>query len=103
MSQARPVELTELAARQIREAEAWWRANRTLAPHAVRQQLERAFALLAVQPRIGSRADNVTLSGVRRIFLPIIKQYLYYQILDSPDRVQVIALWHARRGDGPPV
>jgi plasmid stabilization system protein ParE len=81
----------------------WWRENRTLAPNAVRQELERALALVAAQPRIGSRAMNVQMPEVRRIFLPIIKQHLYYHVLESPDRVEVVALWHTRRGTGPPI
>jgi plasmid stabilization system protein ParE len=103
MSKRLPVEITALAAVHIREAESWWRVNRTLAPNAVRQEIERALLLIGGQPRIGSRATNVKLPDVRRIFLPLVKQYLYYQILEDPDRVQVVALWHARRGEGPPI
>ena len=103
MSEPLPVTFTALAAQHIRKAEAWWRINRTLAPNAVRQELERALTLIASQPRIGSRAMNVKLPGVRRIFLPKIKQHLYYHVLESPDRVEVVALWHARRGKGPPI
>lgn len=103
MSEPLPVIFTALAAQHIREAEKWWRENRTLAPNAVRQELERALVLIAGQPRIGSRASNVRTPGVRRIFLPLIKQHLYYHLLDSPDRVEVLALWHVRRGQGPPI
>lgn len=103
MSDALPVEFTALAAEHVRKAESWWRENRLLAPNAVRQELERALTLIASQPRIGSRATNVKLPEVRRIFLPIIKQYLYYHVLEAPDRVEVVALWHARRGTGPPI
>jgi plasmid stabilization system protein ParE len=103
MSEPLPVEITALAARHIREAESWWRLNRLAAANAVRQELERALTLIARQPRIGSRATNVKLPGVRRIFLPIITQHLYYHLLDLPARVEVVALWHARRGKGPPI
>lgn len=103
MSDPLPVTFTALAAQHIRSAETWWRDNRPLAPTAVRQELERALTLIASQPRIGSHAANVKLPNVRRIFLPIIKQFLYYHVLASPDRVEVVALWHARRGKGPPV
>ena len=103
MSEPLPVTFTALAARHIRKAEKWWRENRTLAPNAVRQELERALVLIANQPRIGSRAINVKMPAVRRIFLPIIKQHLYYHVHESPDRVEVVALWHTRRGTGPPI
>ena len=36
-------------------------------------------------------------------FLPTIKQYLYYKPLGDPERVQIVALWHTRRGSGPPI
>jgi plasmid stabilization system protein ParE len=103
MSESLPVEFTALAARHVRNAESWWRLNRPAAPNAVRLQLQRALVLIAGQPQIGSRVVNVKLPDVRRIFLPIIKQYLYYHVVESPDRVVVVALWHARRGSGPPI
>jgi plasmid stabilization system protein ParE len=97
------VQVTALAAQHIREAEDWWRENRLAAPNAVRLELQRAFVLVAGQPRIGSRATNVKLTGVRRIFLPRIKYHLYYHVLTLPERVEIVALWHARRGEGPPI
>jgi plasmid stabilization system protein ParE len=103
MTETLPIEITALAAAQIRTAEEWWRINRTLAPNAVRRELQRAFQLIAGQPRIGSRATNVKLPGVRRIFLPLIKQYLYYHLVGSPESIEIVALWHARRGGGPPI
>lgn len=103
MSEPLPLEITALAARHIRKAEEWWRINRTLAPNAVRRELEQGFVLIAGQPRIGSRATNVKLAGVRRIYLPTIKQHLYYRVVSPPDRVEVVALWHVRRGKGPPI
>jgi plasmid stabilization system protein ParE len=97
------VELTAIAAQHIRKAEAWWRLNRTAAPNAIRQELQRAFALIALQPRIGSAATNVSLRGVRRIFLPAIKYHLYWHLVAEPEHVEVVAFWHSRRGKGPPI
>ena len=73
MSELLHVEVSAGAAGQIREAEAWWRTNRHKAPNAIREELERAFALVAAQPDIGSRARNVKLAGVRRILLARIR------------------------------
>lgn len=97
------VDVTALAARQIREAEQWWRENRTAAPNAVRHQLDRAFTLIGSQPRIGAHATNVRLQGVRRIYLPIISYHLYYHVVSPPEHVEVVALWHSKRGTGPPI
>lgn len=103
MTEPLPVTFTVLARQHIRQAEQWWRENRTLAPNAVRQELEHALVLISRHPAIGSRATNVKMAGVRRIYLPTIKQHLYYHVLESPDRVEVLALWHTRRGKGPSI
>ena len=103
MNESLPIEITGLAARHIREAEAWWRINRTAAPNAIRQELERAFALIASHQHVGGRVVNVRLPGVRRIYLPRIKYHIYFHVVESPTRVQVVAFWHARRGDMPPI
>jgi plasmid stabilization system protein ParE len=96
-----PLEVTALAARQIRDAENWWRENRRAAPDAVHEELERAFSLITAQPGAGGRASDVDLPGVRRVSLPKIKYQLYYRVLPDPERVQVVALWHTRRGRPP--
>lgn len=103
MSQPLPLEITALAAQHIRKAEAWWRIHRTAAPDAVREELQRAFALITTQPRIGARATNVRLPGVRRVYLPIISYHLYYHVVFDSERVEVVAFWHSRRGEGPPI
>ena len=103
MNESLPIEITHLAARHIREAEAWWRVNRTAAPNAIRQELERAFTLIASHQNVGGRVLNVQLSGVRRIYLPRIKYHIYFYVIEPPTRVQVVAFWHARRGDMPPI
>jgi len=103
MTEALSVRVTDLAANHIRQAETWWRANRLSAPNAVREEVEQAFTIIAAQPRIGARARHVKLRNVRRVYLARIKYDLYYRLLDSPEIVEVVALWHARSGKGPPI
>ena len=103
MTEALPVQVTKLAAQHIRQAETWWREHRLSAPNAVREELEQAFAVISVQPRIGARAGNVRLRNVRRIYLARIRYDLYYHLLESPAVVEIVALWHSRRGKGPPI
>lgn len=55
MTEPRPVQVTALAARHIREAEDWWRANRQAAPSAVRLELQQTFVLIP-----GRLADTKT-------------------------------------------
>lgn len=91
MSELLHVQVSGLAAEQIRVAEAWWRTNRPKAPNAIREELERASALVATQPELGSRARNVTLAGVRRIHLARIRYHLYYRVGEAPRQIEIWA------------
>src|SRR5258706_6319720 len=102
MSEPFPLQVTALATRHIREAERWWRHNRAAAPNAIREELERAFALIASQPQVGGRAANARLPDVRRVFMPRIGYHVYYHVVGA-EYVEVVAFWHARRGAGPPI
>lgn len=53
MSEPLHIEVSALAATHIRAAESWWRLNRPKAPNAIREELERASSLIAVQPQVG--------------------------------------------------
>ena len=98
------IEVRELADRQIREADAWWRKNREKAPNAIREELERVGALVASHPHLGARATNVTLQGVRRFHIERIHYDLYYRTVGSPpEAVEIVAFWGSRRGSGPPI
>ena len=83
------------------EAKRWWRANRTKAPDALEDELRTALDLMETTPGIGAVARNVTLPGVRRIFLNRVNYFIYYRPIVESRIVQVVALWHARRGTGP--
>jgi plasmid stabilization system protein ParE len=97
------VEVSNLAKKQIRAAEQWWRLNRPKAPNAIREDLDRASSLISVQPEVGARATNVSLAGVRRLHLARVRYYIYYRVVTDPERVQLLAFWHTSRGSGPPL
>ncbi|HEV2854798.1 MAG TPA: type II toxin-antitoxin system RelE/ParE family toxin [Thermoanaerobaculia bacterium] len=97
MSASLRIEVLRRANRQIAEASAWWKTNRTKAPHAFREELTAAFDLLARQPNIGVKVAGF--EGVRRIHLNRIHYYLYYRV--STQVVEIVALWHASRGGHP--
>jgi len=40
------IDISDLAKTQIRAAEDWWRLNRTKAPNAIREELERAASII---------------------------------------------------------
>jgi plasmid stabilization system protein ParE len=98
------VSFTRRAAKQAEAAARWWRENRTKAPEAFREELEQALRLVASQPDIGATARSTRLVGVRRVLLGRVRYHLYYRILEAPIRsIEVLALWHASRGDTPTV
>lgn len=90
-----PIKITRGASVQIQEAAGWWSANRPKAPGAFAEDLRRAFQLISLQPKIGTRAANNRLQGIRRIHLSCIRYYLYYRL--RKERVEVLALWHSSR------
>ena len=102
MNQPLLVLFTPRAGRQADDAAAWWREHRSKAPNAFAEELERALELIAAEPGVGARARNARLAGVRRVLLHRVRYYLYYRIVEAPERlVQILAVWHAQRGSGP--
>ena len=77
--------------------------NRPQAPNAIREELERASLLISVQSEIGARARNISLAGVRRLHLARVRYHVYYRVVTDPERIEVLAFWHERRGSGPPL
>ena len=90
------------AERQIREAARWWYENRPAARALLRQELTRGFELITTEPGVGTQALDVSLPEVRRLHLFRVRYHLYYRVKDK-DAVEVLALWHTSRGEGPPI
>ena len=103
MSDPLPVYVVSSAARAIRKAGEWWITNRPNAPGAFAEELQSAIQLIASHPAIGARAQNATLSGVRRIHLARVHYHLYYRVVTAPPAIEILALWHTSRGLDPPV
>ena len=64
------------AARQIEEANDWWRAHRQSSPEALSDEVVRAFELLSRQPGVGIPAQSGHLPGVRRLLLRRVGYFL---------------------------
>lgn len=95
------VSFTPRAKREVAEAKRWWRAGRTKAPDALEEELRTALDVIERTPQIGAIAYNVALPGVRRVFLNRVNYFLYYRAKLETRTIEVVALWHARRGTGP--
>ncbi len=101
MSPTATLQVTQRAAREIRQASAWWTAHRPQAPKAFSEEIKKAFELLQRQPLIGAPALDEDLPGVRRLHLRRIRYDLYYRSNENPSLVEILALWHTSRGSGP--
>ena len=97
----REVRVTRRAEAEIRDAAAWWAEHRPAVPGALPEELARAFELILLHPKIGAAARNPRLSGVRRILLARVQYHLYYRVVADPPAIEILALWHVRRGSGP--
>ncbi len=91
------------AAAEIEAANTWWRANRLDAADAIVEELQRAIALLVLQPKAGAHANLGARGEVRRVLLPRVGYFLYYRYRPRLRRLDILALWHARRQTGPGV
>jgi plasmid stabilization system protein ParE len=90
------VKLTAIAARQIGNESTWWRRNRAKAPNLFRDELRRAFALIAEYPEAGVLTEDVELADVRRVVLVDTQHYVYYRANREAKRIEVLAVWSAR-------
>jgi plasmid stabilization system protein ParE len=95
------VVLTRRAERQLEAALAWWKANRPAAPDLLSDEVLRAVELLGIQPAMGSKARGEQFRGVRRVLLESVGYHLYYRVRPVLRRVEILAVWHARRGGKP--
>jgi plasmid stabilization system protein ParE len=97
------VKTTPFAAQQIRNESQWWRRNRNKAPSLFREEMRRAFALIAEYPEAGAIAEDVELTGIRRVLLVDTQHYVYYRVDRSAKRIEVLAVWSTKRGDPPSI
>lgn len=97
---SRRLVITRSAERQIRDADAWWRVNRTAAREALQTELREALQKLLDNPLIGRLVAGDGLEDVRRLSLNATRYFLYYRIREQ--EITVLAVWHQSRGGPPP-
>ena len=96
-----PVRTTPEAEAQIREIDSWWRRNRSASPDLFLDELSAAFDIVGHAPMIGHLYRRSPIAGTRRLLLRAARYHVYY--VTSGAEVHVLAVWHARRGVGPPL
>jgi plasmid stabilization system protein ParE len=96
-----PVRTTPEADAQIREVDDWWRRNRPASPNLFAEELTASFGMIANTPNIGRLYRQSPVTETRRLLLKGTRYHVYY--VPRADEVQVLAVWHAQRGVGPPL
>ncbi len=86
---------------QIREIDSWWRSNRPAAPDLFLDELSTCFDIIGHAPEIGRLYRRSPVPGTRRLLLAKSRYHVYY--VPQAVVVKVLAVWHARRGVGPPL
>lgn len=96
-----PVRTTPEADAQIREVDSWWRRNRPASPNLFADELAASFDIIGNAPNIGRLYRHSSIPDTRRVLLNGSRYHVYY--VPRVDEVRVLAVWHARRGEGPPL
>ncbi len=99
-----PVRTTPEADLKIREIDDWWRRNRDAARDLFFDffdELRAAFEIIGHTPHIGRLYRQSPVLSTRRVLLKATRYHVYY--IAGPDDVTVLAMWHGRRGVGPPL
>lgn len=89
------------ARRQILRASDLWRQSHPAAPRLFDEELDRALLRLADNPRLGMRAPWSRPLEVRRLLLRRVEYVVFYRVRPRAQRIEVLALWYARRRDAP--
>lgn len=95
------VRTTPEADAQIRAIDEWWRRNRSASPKLFAEELAASFDIIGHTPKIGRPYRHSPVPGARRVLLQGTRYHVYY--VPRADDVQVLAVWHAQRGVGPPL
>ena len=91
------VVLSAEAAAQVRDIDVWWRENRSGATDLFVTELEQALLNLASSPTLGTKYE--ARPGVRRLLLQRTHFHLYF--VQRDERINILAVWSAYRGEGP--
>ena len=96
-----PVRTTPEAEAQIRDVDNWWRTHRPSSPDLFLEELIAAIDIIGDAPHVGRLYRLSRVPGTRRVLLRETRYHVYY--VPDADEVTVLAIWHARRGVGPPL
>jgi len=93
------IRFTREAAHHAREIDVWWKTNRPAAPELFGRELQATVRRLQALPGIGRAFDDWP--GIRRVLLLRCRYHVYYAVLPAEQVVEIRAVWHSARGQGP--
>ncbi len=93
---------TPKARAQAKEAEAWWRENRELAPDQFTLELSYALDRIIRHPHIYQQ-HIVAAKAVRRVQMGKTRYHVYFMLDNKADEAIILAVWGQQRGKPPPI
>jgi len=87
------------ALEQVRKVDEWWQRERVSVPDLFVEEFCAALDRLAAVPSSGAVYDGGHRRDLRRLLMPRTRYHVYY--VAAQDRVAVLAVWHATRGERP--
>lgn len=87
---------------QLEEAREWWLQHRDKAPLAFDEEIDALVGLLEERPGLVGR-PAIEPAGVRRVYLRRVRYYVYFQVVEGGEVVEILALWHGSRGGAPAI
>ena len=97
------IDLSPRALLQLKAAEEWWQENRSMAPDLFLNEVDNALLRLAEHPCIGSPYPRPLHPNIRRVILKRTGYHIYYEYDESSDRIWIMDVWSAFRGEDPPL
>lgn len=95
------VVLSPEVATQVAAIQAWWLANRPVAPRLFVDELRSTFLRLRRHPHAGTPYAPLGVRATRRMVMPRTRYLVFYTVDDSARLVRVYAVWHAAQRDRP--
>lgn len=89
------------AREQVLAISQWWRENRDKNPFLFEDELIDGLALIGKSPLVSAVYRVMSQRVVRRVRLSGSRYYIYFEVDDRAEKVNVLAVWHASRGNGP--
>lgn len=97
------VELSKRARREAFEVRAWWRQNRTAAPHLFEDELADALVMLQEHPEAGTAFPRPSFPKLRKYVLQRTRYHVYFEYDADKGEIYVHSVWSSVRGTFPPV